>query len=134
MLTAKDGQAQARPEGEASEPAGLNVKSRMADWKADVLLVDDDPKNLMALEALLEPLAQNMITARSGKEALRLVLNHHFAVIVLDVRMPDMDGFETARIIRERERSRHIPIIFLTGVSKEVEWLFAVTRSGQWTI
>jgi len=124
MLTAKDGQAQARPEGEASEPAGLNVKSRMADWKADVLLVDDDPKNLMALEALLEPLAQNMITARSGKEALRLVLNHHFAVIVLDVRMPDMDGFETARIIRERERSRHIPIIFLTGVSKEVESAF----------
>ena len=124
MLTAKDGQAPARPEGEASEPAGLNVKSRMADWKADVLLVDDDPKNLMALEALLEPLAQNMITARSGKEALRLVLNHHFAVIVLDVRMPDMDGFETARIIRERERSRHIPIIFLTGVSKEVESAF----------
>ena len=130
MLTVKDDQAPARPEGEASEPTGLTVKSRMADWKADVLLVDDDPKNLMALEALLEPLAQNMITARSGKEALRLVLNHHFAVIVLDVRMPDMDGFETARIIRERERSRHIPIIFLTGVSKEVESAFRGYQVG----
>jgi len=78
----------------------------------------------MALEALLEPLGQNLITARSGLEALRLVLKHNFAVIVLDVRMPEMDGFETARLIRDRERSRHIPIIFLTGVSREVESAF----------
>jgi len=100
------------------------VRLDAGDWKADVLLVDDEPKNLMALQALLEPLGQNLITARSGLEALRLVLQHHFAVIVLDVRMPEMDGFETARLIRERERSSHIPIIFLTGVSREIESAF----------
>jgi signal transduction histidine kinase len=100
------------------------VRLDAGDWKADVLLVDDEPKNLMALQALLEPLGQNLIPARSGLEALRLVLQHNFAVIVLDVRMPEMDGFETARLIRERERSSHIPIIFLTGVSREVESAF----------
>jgi signal transduction histidine kinase len=114
MLTDKDSQSPTRPAPE----------SRLGDWKADVLLVDDEPKNLMALEALLEPLGQNLIGARSGREALRLVLNHDFAVIVLDVRMPGMDGFETARMIRGRERSSHIPIIFLTGVSREVESTF----------
>ena len=121
MLNAKE----LKPSGQAvAEAAGSQVKSRSGDWKADVLLVDDEPKNLMALEALLEPLGQNLVSAGSGKEALRLVLKHNFAVIVLDVRMPGIDGFETARIIRDRERSRHIPIIFLTGLSKEMESAF----------
>ncbi len=100
------------------------AKIWQGDWKADVLLVDDESKNLLALRALLEPLGQHLVTARSGQEALRLVLKHDFAVIVLDVRMPGMDGFETARFIRERARSRHIPIIFLTGVSREMESAF----------
>ena len=121
MLTAKNSPSSTAPEPKAS---GRPAKPPMDDWKADVLLVDDEPKNLLALEALLEPLGQNLIAARSGNEALRLVLNHDFAVIVLDVRMPGMDGFETARIIRERERSRHIPVIFLTGVSREMESAF----------
>jgi signal transduction histidine kinase len=108
----------------SQSPTALAPESRTGDWKADILLVDDEPKNLMALEALLEPLGQNLIGARSGGEALRLVLNHDFAVIVLDVRMPVMDGFETARMIRGRERSSHIPIIFLTGLSREVESTF----------
>jgi signal transduction histidine kinase len=122
VLTAKDSPSSATSEAQAS--GGTPATPPMDDWKADILLVDDEPKNLLALEALLEPLEQNLIAARSGKEALRLVLNHDFAVIVLDVRMPGMDGFETARIIRERERSRHIPVIFLTGVSREIESAF----------
>ncbi|HEX9185020.1 MAG TPA: response regulator [Burkholderiales bacterium] len=96
----------------------------MNDLKADVLLVDDEPKSLLALQALLAPLGQNLLCARSGEEALRLVLDHDPAVIVLDVRMPGLDGFETARTIRTRERSRHIPIIFLTGVSETLDVAF----------
>ncbi|MEX2125831.1 MAG: response regulator [Woeseia sp.] len=102
----------------------------MDDWKADVLLVDDDPKNLLALQALLEPLGQNLLSVQSGEDALRLVLDHNPAVIVLDVRMPGMDGFETARLIRGRERSKHIPIIFLTGVSREMESAFRGYEAG----
>jgi len=96
----------------------------MQDWKADILMVDDEPKNLLALEALLEPLGQNLLRAQSGEEALRLVLKHNVAVILLDVRMPGMDGFETASLIRQRERSRYTPIIFLTGMSMEMESAF----------
>jgi signal transduction histidine kinase len=94
------------------------------DLKADILMVDDEPNNLLALEGLLEPLGQNLLRAQSGEEALRLVLKHNPAVILLDVRMAGMDGFETARMIRRRERSRHTPIIFLTGVSGEMESAF----------
>lgn len=96
----------------------------MNDWKADVLLVDDEPKSLLALRALLEPLGQNLLSAASGEEALRLVLDHDPAVIVLDVRMQGMDGFETARRIRTRERSSRIPIIFLTGASGKMDAAF----------
>jgi signal transduction histidine kinase len=96
----------------------------MENWKADILMVDDEPRNLLALEALLEPLGQNLLRAQSGEEALRLVLKHDLAVILLDVRMPGMDGFETARLIRSRERSRYTPIIFLTGASMEMESSF----------
>lgn len=80
-----------------------------------VLLVDDDAANLMALEAVLEPLRPKTMTARSGMEALRLLLEHEFSVILLDVRMPGMDGLETAAAIKQREKSRHTPIIFLTA-------------------
>lgn len=96
----------------------------MKNWKADILMVDDEPRNVLALEASLEPLGQNLLRAQSGEEALRLVLKHNLAVILLDVRMPGMDGFDTARMIRLRERSRHTPIIFLTGVSTEMESAF----------
>ncbi|QDE95019.1 response regulator [Myxococcus xanthus] len=83
-----------------------------------LLLVDDQPENLLALEATLAPLGQRLVTASSGREALRHLLTQDFAVILLDVVMPDMDGFETAQLIRERERSRGTPLIFLTGLSR----------------
>jgi len=81
----------------------------------NILLVDNEPGGLLALEAILEPLGQRLITARSGQEALRELLAHDFALILLDIQMPEMDGFRTAELIRERERSRHTPIIFLTA-------------------
>src|SRR5258707_964262 len=83
--------------------------------RANILLVDDQPANLLALEALLADLGQNLVTAPSGEEALRLLLAEEFAVVLLDVQMPRLDGFETARLIRGRERSRHTPIVFLTA-------------------
>lgn len=83
-----------------------------------LLLVDDHLENLLALEATLAPLGQRLVTARSGREALRHLLTQDFAVILLDVVMPEMDGFETAQLIRERERSRGTPLIFLTGLSR----------------
>jgi PAS domain S-box-containing protein len=85
----------------------------------NVLLVDDREENLVALEAILEPLGENLIRARSGEEALRHLLVHDVAVILLDVQMPDLDGFETAALIKQRERTRSIPIIFLTAISKD---------------
>ena len=87
---------------------------------AKILLVDDKEENLLALDAALRPLNQELVTARSGEEALRCLLNDDFAVILLDVQMPGMDGFETAAQIKERERSRGIPIIFLTAISREM--------------
>jgi len=87
------------------------------DPKVNVLLVDDHPQNLLALEAILDCLGQNLVKAHSGAEALRCLLNQDFAVILLDVQMPGMDGFETAKLIRQRQRSLHTPIIFLTAFS-----------------
>lgn len=84
-----------------------------------ILLVDDHSSNLLALEAILEPLGQRLVRASSGQEALRYLLREDFAVILLDVQMPGMDGFETARLIRQRQRSRYTPIIFLTAHSRE---------------
>jgi signal transduction histidine kinase len=81
----------------------------------DILLVDDHEENLLALEAILSDPAYNLVRARSGREALKEVLRHDFALILLDVAMPDLDGYETASLIRGRERSRETPIIFLTA-------------------
>jgi signal transduction histidine kinase len=90
----------------------------MTEDKVNILLVDDKPENLLSLEAMLEDLGQNLVKASTGFEALKAVLKHDFAVILLDVQMPGMDGFETADLIKEREKSRHTPIIFLTAYSK----------------
>src|SRR6188768_4254076 len=91
-----------------------------SDGKVSILLVDDRPEKLLALEAVLEDLGQTIVRAYSGREALRHVLNHEFAVILLDVNMPGMDGFETASLIRQRKSSQHVPIIFITAFGDEM--------------
>src|SRR4026209_1830565 len=87
-----------------------------------VLLVDDDERNLVAVATVLEDLGE-VVLARSGEEALRHLLRGEFAVILLDVFMPGMDGYETAQIIRKREQTKGIPIVFLSAVNKEAEHL-----------
>jgi signal transduction histidine kinase len=98
--------------------------------KVNILMVDDEPSNLEALEAILDPLGQKLYRASSGTEALRCVLDRDYAVILLDVQMPDLSGIETAALIRERERSRTTPIIFLTGVVKTSEMIFKGYSAG----
>jgi PAS domain S-box-containing protein len=98
--------------------------------QVNILLVDDRPENLLALEAILEPLGQRLVRALSGTEALRRVLTEDFACILLDVQMPGLNGFETAKLIKARERSRYIPIIFLTAISKEEEYVFQGYQAG----
>jgi two-component system, sensor histidine kinase and response regulator len=95
----------------------------LGESRMKILLVDDTPENLVSLEAALGGLGEDLVMAQSGKEALRHLLNDDFAAILLDVRMPEMDGFETAEMIRSRPRSRQIPILFLTGYRNE-EHLF----------
>jgi signal transduction histidine kinase len=124
-----------RPAGVVEEPVILPSQLPLADGGTEVrpvlpaakrlkiLLVDDNPDNLFALEAVLQSLDQDLMKAESGRDALRKLLDHDFAVILLDVKMPDMDGFETASLIRSRERSRSTPIIFLTAL-KDEEFLF----------
>ena len=98
--------------------------------QVEILLVDDRPENLLALEAILEPLGQRLVRAHSGEEALRMLLTHDFAVVLLDVQMPGMSGFETAQLIKSRERTRYIPIIFLTAISKEEDYVFRGYQVG----
>src|SRR5690242_8298618 len=99
------------------------ARDRTPDQRMKILLVDDTPENLVSLEAALIGLGEQLVLAHSGKEALRYCLHDDFAAILLDVRMPEMDGFETAELIRSRPRSKQIPILFLTGYRNE-EHLF----------
>ncbi|MEK5640438.1 hybrid sensor histidine kinase/response regulator [Paenibacillus rhizosphaerae] len=95
-----------------------------------ILLVDDRPENLLALEAVLESEQYNLVKATSGEEALRCLLKDEFAVIILDVQMPGMDGIETAKLIKARDKTKDIPIIFISANSKEAEHLFAGYSAG----
>src|SRR5438874_4301311 len=120
-MNAKDTWLTEAPNPMAADPAA-HVQSNgdldsMTERKANILLVDDRPEKLLALEAVLGPLNQNLVRARSGKEALRHLLRDQFAVILLDVAMPGMDGFETASLIRQRPQTEHTPIIFITSIN-----------------
>src|SRR3989442_4736170 len=90
----------------------------------NILLVDDQPEGLLALEALLQGPERNIVKTRSGREALRQLLKADFALILLDVQMPDMDGFQTAELIRQRDSSKNTPIIFLTAGHKSEANIF----------
>src|SRR5262249_9737961 len=88
--------------------------------KVNILVVDDLPEKLLVMETILGELGQNLVFARSGEEALRRVLEKDFAVILLDVNMPGMDGLETATFIRRRKKTAHTPIIFITAFADEM--------------
>ena len=96
----------------------------------DILIVDDRPENLLTLEHLLESPDLNIVRANSGQEALGLLLDHDFALVLLDVQMPEMDGFETAELMRGNKRTRHIPIIFVTANHTESKHIFRGYDSG----
>ncbi|MFF5022932.1 response regulator [Streptomyces collinus] len=98
--------------------------------KARILLVDDRPENLLALEAVLSALDHTLVRASSGEEALKALLTDDFAVILLDVQMPGIDGFETAAHIKRRERTRDIPIIFLTAIDQGPQHTFRGYAAG----
>src|ERR671925_1393269 len=89
--------------------------------KCDILIVDDLQEKLLVFKTILEELGQNLVMVRSGAEALREVLQREFAVILLDVNMPDIDGLETARLIRQYKKSAHTPIIFITAYADEMQ-------------
>jgi CheY-like chemotaxis protein len=97
---------------------------------AKILMVDDRPENLLALEAILQGLGHDLIKAASGEEALKRLLIEDVAVILLDVQMPGMDGFETAAHIKQRERTRDIPILFLTAIDGEAHQAFRGYAAG----
>jgi CheY-like chemotaxis protein len=109
-------------------PSGQD--SDMADKQAKILLVDDRAENLMALEAILSSLGQELVYAHSGEAALAALLTDEFAVILLDVVMPGMDGFETATHIKQRPRTRDVPIIFLTAAGADPEQVFRGYAAG----
>ncbi len=98
--------------------------------KVKILLVDDRRENIVALEAILSSLNQTLVTARSGDAALKALLSDEFAVILLDVLMPGMDGFETAAHIKRRPRTRDVPIIFLTALDNEPDYAFRSYSAG----
>jgi CheY-like chemotaxis protein len=95
-----------------------------------ILIVDDRPENLLALEAILQGLGHELIKAHSGEEALKRLLSEDFALILLDVQMPGMDGFETATHIKQRERTRDVPIVFLTAIDGEAHQAFRGYAAG----
>jgi CheY-like chemotaxis protein len=95
--------------------------SATSDEKSNILIVDDLPEKLLVFGTVLEELGQNLVFVSSGSEALREVLHREFAVILLDVNMPDIDGFETAALIRKYKRSAHTPIIFITAYADEIQ-------------
>ena len=110
-----------RPSGGGAVDIPLDDTVDLSAEKSNVLIVDDLPEKLLVFGTVLEELGQNLVFVRSGAEALREVLQREFAVILLDVNMPDIDGFETAALIRKYKRSAHTPIIFITAFTDEIQ-------------
>lgn len=111
-------------------PSTVVIGQQSQQEKVNILLVDDRVDNLMALKAILSPLNENLVEATSGREALKALLEQDFAVILMDVMMPDMDGLETARLIRKRDKSRLVPIIFITANLVEEKSAFEGYEAG----
>ncbi|BAP14232.1 MAG: chemotaxis protein CheY [Alcanivorax borkumensis] len=95
-----------------------------------LLLVDDQPANLVSLEAILESEGRILMKAHSGQEALKILLKEDISLVLLDVQMPGMDGFEVAELMRQRKDTQTIPIIFVTAISKEKKYVFRGYQAG----
>ncbi len=95
-----------------------------------ILLVDDEPANLVSLEAILEDEGRELLKAESGPDALKTLLNEDVSLVLLDVQMPEMDGFEVAELMRSRKNTQNIPIIFVTAISKEDQYVFKGYQVG----
>ncbi|UCH95624.1 MAG: response regulator, partial [Candidatus Aminicenantes bacterium] len=106
------------------------MKNKKDKEKVNLLLVDDRKENLIALEALLESPDLRIIKAESGNHALGLMLEFDIALVLLDVQMPEMDGFEVAELMRKKEKTRNIPILFITAINKEEKYVFKGYESG----
>ena len=100
------------------------------DKDSRILIVDDLPENLLALDALIRQDDRKVLQARSADEALALLLQHEFALAILDVQMPGMNGFELAELMRGTERTRHIPIVFVSAAGRELNYAFRGYESG----
>jgi PAS domain S-box-containing protein len=126
MGQALDVRKSTQTDGPPSRVVPLDQESALAPStsRASILVVDDHPANLVALEAVLEPLGHELVRCSSGEEALRYVLTRDFALILLDVQMPGLDGFKTAQLIKNRQKSRDIPIIFITALSRDSSHVF----------
>ena len=118
------------PQGDRTQRMALKRLAGPSDPDvAKILMVDDRPEDLTALEALLAPLGHGLVKAHSGEEALGHLLRDEFALILLDVQMPGMDGFETAAQIKQRTKTRHVPIIFVTAFDEDRSKRCVATRS-----
>jgi signal transduction histidine kinase len=115
---------------ERQEPETPLSASEAGPPRARILIVDDDERNAFAAVQALEPLDHELVVARSGQEALRRLLDHDYAVVLLDLHMPGMDGYETAELIRSRKRNRNTPIVFLTAVFRDEAHLFQAYSAG----
>src|ERR1700745_4341090 len=113
-----------------SSTANLAIGESGRESQADILVVDDSAANLVALQTALDGVGGKVVGAQSGEEALRTLLERDFAVILLDVKMPSLGGFETARLIRQRKRSRHTPIIFVTAYGRDEQDVLAAYGLG----
>ncbi|MFJ3302256.1 two-component system response regulator [Streptomyces sp. NPDC086549] len=108
----------------------MSAEAATSGERAGILLVDDMEDNLIALEAVLGSLNQPLVRARSGEEAMKALLRQRFAVVLLDIRMPGMDGFETAANIKRLDQTKDIPIIFLTGADDDAGYAFRGYATG----
>src|SRR5581483_10931091 len=126
-LHVNDGAHSRSGAGEAGTSAPGRAPSSL---RANILLVDDRRENLLALAAMLEPLGHNLVAVTSGTDALKELLRRDFACVLLDVQMPELDGFELAELIKQRERSQHIPILFVTALSMEERHVFRGYSAG----
>lgn len=96
----------------------------------NILMVDDTPENLYSLEAILEAPGRNLIKANSGPEALKVLIKQDISLVLLDVQMPGMDGFEVAEIMRSNPKTKNVPIVFVTAINKDQKYVFKGYQAG----